>query len=121
MLSEGEKMTPPIGHPQSRDSNIVDCGYSLAHANHFACVPSSHSSVQPFNLPSTARPAISQCDSVSRSTNGLDEWLSSLASVTSLGFSLLSLPGGEAIGRYAAALFVGPYHKATRGRPSIVS
>src|SRR5205807_1264134 len=51
-----------------RQTDVV--GYSAAQANQRTCVPSSQVSVQPFNFPSTARPAMSQRDLVSRSTNG---------------------------------------------------
>src|SRR5207253_9856958 len=54
----------------SAGAYTVVSGYSAAQANHFTCTLSTHSSVYPFNSPSTARPATSQREPVSWSTNG---------------------------------------------------
>src|SRR5262249_417939 len=94
-------------------------GYSAAQANHLICVPSSHGSVQPRSLPSTARPATSQRDSVSLSLNGASGTDVSGTSVTRCGRG--PGVGGEATLRDAAAGRGGGYEGVTQGRPASLS
>src|SRR5437870_3651611 len=113
---------------------MVVSGYSAAQANHFSCVLSSQVSVQPFNSPDTARPAMSQREPVSWSVKGAVFTLSSRSNVNERFASAVFLTvgdsplgsgcgaeyfcGGEASDRYAAAVLVGPYQRITRRRPS---
>src|SRR6266496_92049 len=97
-------------------------GYSAAQANHFTCVESSQVSVQPFNSPSTARPATSQREPVCLSRNGADAFLRSRVNVrgrsgasgcfsggetpSAFGRGAVYFPGGAASGKYADAVRV---------------
>jgi uncharacterized membrane protein YfcA len=76
---------------------MVVLGYSADQANHLTCVPSSHSKVQPFNSPSTARPAMSQRECVSLSRKRAAGVVPSISRVTDRGLPP-SFFGGEAIG-----------------------
>src|SRR6266567_1648364 len=113
---------------------MVVIGYSAAQANHLTCVESSHVSVQPFNSPSTARPATSQRELVSLSTNGADAFLRSSVNVSgrsgasgcfsrgdtpsAFGRGAVYFPGGHATGKYADAVRDFGSHRITRFLPS---